>query len=359
MEEEKKKTTKRAMRTPRVTKKVNTEEKPKRVVKKRTVKKSELKEEIEIVKKSADFSLIEVIVIVLITGIVVSIASGLIVYNNYDKLNEKVVISNDELSEVYEHYNKIINNYVEDVDKQGLIDAAIGGMYNYLGDEYSMLLNEQDTSDLEEQLQGEYTGIGIEITTVFDDNEATQVVVNKVFKDSPAEKAGLRKGDIITKVDGVDMADANQVATTIKGGDKESYEITYIRDGKESVLTLTRKKVFINSVNGQVYDSVGYIKIDTFSATTESQVKQIIDGYDKSVKSLVIDLRDNTGGYLDTAYSVSNLFVEKGKVIYQLKDKNGISSEYKADSGVYRKFNKIVVLINGNSASASEILTLA
>ena len=232
-------------------------------------------------------------------------------------------------------------------------------MYNYLGDDYSTYLNQDDTSDLEEQLQGEYTGVGIEITTIYDKDNNPTIKITKVFKDSPAEKSGIKEGDIITKVDGEKMLDANQVASTIKHGEKDSYEITYIRDGKESTLTLTRKKVFINSVTGEEHGGVGYIKIDTFSATTESQVKKVLDGFSKNIKSLVIDLRDNTGGYLDTAYDVSNLFIEKGKVIYQLKDRKGTISSYEATTGVYRKFNKIVVLINEASASASEILTLA
>ncbi len=356
-EEKTKKTT-----TRRTTKKAIDSSSEVKTVKKVTPRKKTVKQDdevVKVIKKSASFSLIEVIVIVLITGIVVSIASGLIVYNNYDKLNITPMSAPGDLDEVYEHYNKILNNYVEEVDKQGLIDAAIGGMYNYLGDEYSMMLDQGDTNDLSEQLEGEYTGIGIEITTIINEDQSTTVKVNRVFKNSPAEEAGIKAGDIIKKVDGELMLDANQVATTIKGGNKESYEITYIRDGKESTLTLTRKRVFINSVNGEVHGNVGYIKVDTFSATTESQMKKVIDGFGPNVTSIVIDVRDNTGGYLDTAYSVSNLFVEKGKVIYQLKDRSGKMTPFKADAGVYRKFKKIVVLINESSASASEIFALA
>ena len=356
MKEENKKVTTRASR---VKKTVAKEEKVEEAKVKRPVRKVTKKEEITVIKKSIDFSLVEVIIIVLITGLVVSVASGLIVYNNYDKINNIPVASKGDLDEVYKHYNMILNEYVEEVDKDELIDAAISGMYEYLGDEYSMYINEQDTSDLEEQLQGEYKGVGIEITTKYDDNENPTIVINRVIKDSPAEEAGLKKGDIITKVDGEVMMDANQVSNTIKGGNKESYEITYIRDGKENTLTLTRKKVFINSVTSEVYGKVGYIKIETFSATTEDQVTKALDTFDKNVKSLVIDLRDNTGGYLDTAYEVSNLFLEKGKVVYQLRGRDGIATSYKADTGVYRKFDQIVVIINENSASAAEILTLA
>lgn len=360
MKEEKKKT--RTTRTKKVSKEKEEEvisAKVKKPIKRRTVKKEDKKEEITVIKKSVEFTLVEVIVIVLITGLVVSVASGLIVYNNYDKLNKAPISSKGDLDEVYEHYNKILEGYVEEVDKQALIDAAIGGMYNYLGDEYSTYLDEDDTNTLEERLHGEYTGIGVEIVTLYDENNKTSVKINRVFKDSPAEAAGLKEGDIITKVDGEVMQDADQVANTIKGGNKESYEITYIRDGKESTLTLTRKKVLINSVSSEVIDNVGYIKIETFSATTKDQVTKILNGFDKNVKSVVIDLRDNTGGYLDTAFDVSNLFLEKGKIVYQLKNREGKITPYKADEGVYRKFNKIVVIINESSASASEILALA
>lgn len=366
--EEEKKTKKVTTRTPRVrkttrAKTVNDKDdktvdaKVKRT--RRTRKKEEVKEEITVIKKSVEFSLAEVIIIVLITGLIVSVASGYMVYKNYGKISNTEIASRDDLDEVYKHYKRIMNNYVEEVNKDELIDAAIAGMYNYLGDDYSTYLNQEDTSDLDEQLQGEYTGIGIEITTLYDDNKNPYVKVNRVFKDSPAELSGLRSGDIITKVDGEKMLDANQVSTTIKGGKKDTYEITYIRDGKESTLTLTRKRVYINSVNSEEYGNVGYIKIDTFSSTTKEQMIKVLDNFSKNINSVVIDLRDNTGGYLDTAYEVSNLFVEKGKIIYQLKDRSGKIESFKADEGVYKKFNKIVVLINEYSASASEILTLA
>lgn len=363
MKEEKKKI---ATRTPRVKKttkvvkkdtKVSTPEDVK-VVKKTARKKPENKET-TMIKKSVEFSLVEVIIIVIITGLAVSIASGLIVYNNYDKINFTPTTDKSEFDEFYKHYNKIINGYVEEVDKDKLIDAAIAGMYDYLGDDYSMYLNEEDTTDLEEQLHGEYTGIGIEITTLFDEDNKATIKINRVFKDSPAERAGLKAGDIITKVDGKEMLDANEVANTIKRGNKESYEVTYIRDGKESTLTLTRKKVFINSVTSETYGNVGYLKIDTFSATTKDQIKKELKKFNTNVNSIVIDLRDNTGGYLDTAYDVSNLFLPKGAVVYQLKNRQGKTTSFEADEGVFRKFNKIVVLINESSASASEILALA
>lgn len=325
----------------------------------RTTKKVKQKEEIEIVNKSVDFNLLEVVIIILITGIVVSIASGLIVYNNYDKLNIKEASNNDELSEFIESYNHIINSYVEEVDKKELIDAAIEGMYNHLGDDYSMYLDIDNTNDLEEQLNGEYTGVGIEIRTDVNENNKYETVINRIFENTPAERAGLKAGDILLKIDGEEVVDASFIANTIKKGNKESYEITYKRDGKEHTVTLVRERVYINSVTSKTYDNVGYIKVETFSATTEEQIRKAINEFDKNITSLVIDLRDNTGGYLSAAEDVSELFLEKGSVVYQLKDRNGKITKYEAKTGVLRKFDKIAVLLNSNSASASEILALA
>ncbi len=317
------------------------------------------KEEIEIVNKSVDFNLLEVVIIILITGIVVSIASGLIVYNNYDKLSVKEASNKDELSEFIESYNHIINSYVEDVDKKELIDAAIEGMYNHLGDDYSMYLDVDNTNDLEEQLTGEYTGVGIEIRTDVKENNKFETVINRVFENTPAERAGLKAGDVLLKIDGEEVVDASFIADTIKKGNKESYEITYKRNGKEHTVTLIRERVYINSVTSKTYDNVGYIKVETFSATTEEQIRKAINAFDNKVTSLVIDLRDNTGGYLSAAEDVSELFLEKGSVVYQLKDRNGKITKYEAKAGVLRNFNKIAILINSSSASASEILTLA
>jgi len=310
--------------------------KPVKSIRKKVIKENDM----EIVNKSVDFNLLEVIIIILITGIVISITSGLIVYNNYDKLTIQKEQTNSELSEFVENYEKIIENYVEEVDKKALIDAAIEGMYNYLGDGYSMYLNKEDTDELEEQLTGEYTGIGIEIRTEVKEDGTYQAVINRVFSDTPAKRAGLQAGDILIKVDDIDVTDSAMVANTIKNGDKESYSVTYLRDGIENTVTIKREKVYIDSVSSTTYDNIGYIKIDTFSATTKDQITKILDSFDSSINSLIIDVRDNSGGYLNTAYNVADLFIEKGKVIYQLKDRDGKISKFEAKSGVYKNYNK-------------------
>ena len=336
------------------------EEKQEEKKTRRRIKRVKKQEENDIINKSVEFNLLEVIVIILITGIAVSITSGLIVYNNYDKLfvRESSNNTNSELKEFTDVYNEIVNNYVKEVDKEALIEAGISGLYSYLQDDFSTYIDKEYSEALEEQLDGEYDGIGIEMITYYENGEPTVTKISKVFRNTPAEEAGLQVGDILKKVDGIVVEDATFVANTIKKGNKDSYEVTYERDGEEHTLKINKKRVQIDSVSSKTYDNVGYLKIDTFSNMTYSQVKSELNNL-SNVDSLVIDLRDNTGGYLQSAYNIADLFLEKDKVIYQLKDRTGSVKSYKAQEDVYRKYNKIVVIVNTNTASASEVLTLA
>lgn len=310
------------------------------------------------IKKSVEFNLVEVIFIILITGIVVSVASGLIVFKNYDKLSS--VASSDSttnFSEFNKAYNHIVNSYVKEVDKDKLIEAAIEGMYTYLNDEYSIYMDEETTKSLEERLDGQYTGVGIEITT----DKNNKIIINKVFSNSSAMDAGLKAGDELIALDGVLLSDKEYtyVSDTIKNSKKDTFMIKYIREGKEYEVTLKKKNVLIDSVVSKEYENVGYIQIQTFSATTSKQVKDKINNFSKNIDSLVIDVRNNTGGYLSAAYEIADYFVVKGKPIYQLKDRENKITIYKAKNDVLRNFKDISVLINNYSASASEILALA
>ncbi len=310
------------------------------------------------IKKSAEFNLVEVIVIILITGIVVSVASGFIVFKNYDKLSSVSNENSGELSEFNKAYNHIVGSYVKEVDKEKLIDAAIDGMYSYLNDEYSVYLDKDTSESLEQRLDGEYTGVGIEITSNKTDGK---ILVSKIFEDSPAMDAGLKVGDQLIALDDILLStkEYTYVSDTIKNSKNDKFKIKYIRDSKEYEVILKRKVVTIDSVTSNEYGNVGYIQIQTFSATTSKQVKNKISKFSNNIDSIVIDLRNNTGGYLSAAYEIADYFVAKGKIIYQLKDKNNKITKYNAKTGVLRSFKGISVLINNYSASASEVLTLA
>ena len=336
----------------------NNKKRVKKEIKTEEPKKEKLILDEEFINKNVNFSLLEVIIIILVTGIVVSLSTGLIVYNNYDKISKsKSDDPSSEIKEFTESYNHIINSYIDEVDKSKLIDAAISGMYNFLNDEYSIYMDNDMTESLNEQLEGTYDGIGIEMTM----NNKGVIYVTQVFKNTPAEKAGLKPDDILVALDGESLEGKTtaEVASVIKKGTKSEFKLTYKRDNIEKTVTVNKKHIYINSVKSEIFDNIGYINISTFSATTEEQVKKELDNFDKNISNLIIDLRNNTGGYLNAAYDVSELFLKKGKVIYQLKDRNNKITKFTAKSGEYRHFNNIIVIINGSTASASEILALA
>lgn len=336
----------------------NNKKRVKKEIKTEEPKKEKLILDEEFINKNVNFSLLEVIIIILVTGIVVSLSTGLIVYNNYDKISKsKSDDTSSEIKEFTESYNHIINSYINEVDKSKLIDAAISGMYNFLNDEYSIYMDNDMTESLNEQLEGTYDGIGIEMTM----NNKGVIYVTQVFKNTPAEKAGLKPDDILVTLDGESLEGKTtaEVASIIKKGKKSEFKLTYKRDNIEKTVTVNKKHIYINSVKSERFDNIGYINISTFSATTEEQVKKELDNFDKNISDLIIDLRNNTGGYLNAAYDVSELFLKKGKVIYQLKDRNNKITKFTAKSGEYRHFNNIIVIINGSTASASEILALA
>lgn len=336
----------------------NNKKRVKKEIKTEEPKKEKLILDEEFINKNVNFSLLEVIIIILVTGIVVSLSTGLIVYNNYDKISKsKSDDTSSEIKEFTESYNHIINSYIDEVDKSKLIDAAISGMYNFLNDEYSIYMDNDMTESLNEQLEGTYDGIGIEMTM----NNKGVIYVTQVFKNTPAEKAGIKPDDILVALDGESLEGKTtaEVASIIKKGTKSEFKLTYKRDNIEKTVTVNKKHIYINSVKSERFDNIGYINISTFSATTEEQVKKELDNFDKNISDLIIDLRNNTGGYLNAAYDVSELFLKKGKVIYQLKDRNNKITKFTAKSGEYRHFNNIIVIINGSTASASEILALS
>ncbi len=317
-------------------------------------------------ERELSFNLVEIIIIVIITVLVSCSVFAFLVFNNYIKTgsdrvtNNTISIDKDSdkyLKEFIKTYNNIVDNYVESVDKEELIDKAIEGMFYYLDDNYTNYLDESQTEDLMEKLDGVYNGIGVEIITESDNT----VKVNKVFENSPASKGGLQKGDIILKLDDEDVSEkgASYFANKVKNGEKSSFKITIKRNEEIIELTLSTESVEIPSVESEIYDNIGYLKIETFSALTYEQFSDKLEELEKNnIAGLVIDLRDNTGGYLNVTSKIADIFIEKNKVIYELKDNTGVIKKYRAETSSNKNY-PISVIINGASASASEILALA
>ncbi len=265
-----------------------------------------------------------------------------------------------DLDKVVDTYYAIVDNYYGDLDKDTLIDGAVEGMISSVGDSYTSYSNIDDTNSFDETINGSYEGIGCSIVT-YSDNK---IVVIDVFDNSPASKAGLKIGDVVIKVDGQSYLDKNgdDVSNYIKDSGKDKIVLTVLRDDEEKDVTINLSKVEIPYVTGKLLEKdnkkIGYIDVALFSSTSYKQFKKELISLEKQkIDGLVIDVRGNSGGYLSSVTDIANLFLEKGKIIYKLESSS--ETENKKDTTKEKRNYKIAVLIDEDSASASEILASA
>lgn len=302
-------------------------------------------------KKGKGFNLMSVVIIICITSLISAITSGIIVTNNYD-LSYKGLSTDKNLNEFLKAYSNIVNNYYEDIDKEKMLDAAMDAMLNYLGDNYTTYLTKEQRKELEERLAGEYEGLGIKIS-------GREIV--EITENSPASEAGLMVGDLFVSVEGTDVTNATSsiISTLIRDDSKKEVNIVIDRNGNQMPFKITKSLIPTSSISYELKENnIGYLKIDIFSRPLTSEIENaLVDMESKGMQKLIIDVRDNTGGYLDSAETTASLFLEKGKLIYSLQDKNG-KEDYKDTTETKRNY-PIVVLINRNSASSSEILAAA
>lgn len=303
------------------------------------------------------FSTLEVVILIFIS-VVVSLVIGFVVTSKFNKGN--LYEKDKNIKKFIKNYNYIIDNYYEDVDKKQLINNAIKGMLDSLDDDYSYLIGEDDSDTFDIQLEGEYQGIGIEIIGYTNG----EIVVHNVFEDSPAKEAGLEKNDIIKKIDEIDCTNKNvtEISKYIREGNKKEFIFEIERDSETKKISVTRNKVTIKSVDSKIIEKdgkkVGYIRIGIFSNIAYKQFKNELGKLEENkIDSLIIDVRDNTGGHLSTAVNIISLFLDSKHVIYQTETK-GIVKKYYSNGDVTKKY-PIVILQNGNSASASEMLSAA
>lgn len=265
-----------------------------------------------------------------------------------------------DLKKVVDTYYAIVDNYYGELDKDKLIDGAVEGMISSVGDTFTSYSDTESTSSFDETINGSYEGIGCTVATLEDGT----ISVIDMFDDSPSYKAGLKVGDVILKVDGesYEGKNSNDISNYIKNSGKSKIVLTVKRNNEEKDISINLSKVEIHHVSGKVIEQdnkkIGYIKISLFASNSYKQFKNKLDELEKSnIDDLIIDVRDNSGGYLSSVTDICNLFLDKGKVIYQLEDSKG--KVKKKDTTKEKRKYDIVVLINGGSASASEILASA
>lgn len=262
-----------------------------------------------------------------------------------------------EIKDKAEILSSYINRfYLNDIDYGKMGDIIYKAMVSGLDDKYAAYYTKDEYKDISEKTKGEFCGIGAYISQGKNDNS---LKVAGVVKGGPAEKAGIKKGDIIVEVDGENIQgkDSSYAVSKMKGKKGTNVSISVMRKGNKKPITFNIKREVIhdNTVSYKMLDNnIGYISVSAFETVTKKQFKSAVDCLEKkNEKGLIIDLRDNGGGLLDTALDMLDQILPKKLVVYT-KDKNGVAEEY------YTKDDKeikipIVILVNGNSASASEV----
>lgn len=253
-----------------------------------------------------------------------------------------------------EAYRQLAANYDGDLDANKLSDGAARGMVKAVGDDYTTFLDKEEAAEFNKSLNGEVSGIGAEIGV-----RNLQPTVLRVLDDSPAKKAGLKTGDIFVAVNGTSVAGetASGVADKVTGEAGTTVKLT-MRRGSESLdFSITRAQISDPSVRWSVSDDVGILTISRFDDNTGSLARKAAKEFiDKGVKSVIVDLRNNGGGYLTAAQEVASLWLDSGKTVVTEKSRGQVTETVKASGNPTLKGKKTIVLVNGSSASASEIV---
>ena len=250
----------------------------------------------------------------------------------------------------------IDENYIGDVDEEALEEGIYKGYIQGLEDPYSVYYNEEETKDLYETTEGEYSGIGAVLSQ---DLESGVITLVQIYEDSPGAKAGLKDNDILTKVGDIEVTgmDLSEVVTYIKGEKGTDVDLSVLRgeDAEEITVTATRDTVEAQTVKYEMLEGqTGYLSVSEFDSVTYAQYEEALNELtDQGMTGLIVDLRNNPGGNLNTVCEMLDLVLPKGTIVYT-EDKDG--KRETATSDDEHQINvPMVVLVNGNSASASEI----
>ena len=284
---------------------------------------------------------------------------GIFLFKTSDTVKNTAVQKNnvDKYSSLFLVRDTLMEKYDGEIDDDKLLEGAIKGMTSALDDPYTVFMNNEEFDKLMKQSNGSMNGIGVTVANV--DNKIT---VLSVLKDSPAEKAGLEKKDIIEKVDDTEYTgdQLSEAVSTITSSGESGVNLTIKRGEQETFnVNVIPEEVKITVIDGQMIDSdLGYIRIKSFmnENTAEDFKNKISDLKNQGMKGLILDLRENPGGLLSQAVGVASQFIPAGKVITYTVDKYGNKNESLSVGGIAEGM-PLVILVNGNSASASEVVT--
>ena len=254
----------------------------------------------------------------------------------------------------HQNWNRWKNRYQGKIKTDEDARVAIDSMIASLDEPYTRFMTKKDFEELATSITSKIYGIGVNIYS-----NAGKTEIFNVMPGTPADFAQLKQGDIITAVDGKDISGMNisEVASLVRGPENSIVELTILRDGKKINKKIKRKEIKIKTVKSSVLDNhIGYIKIISFmSGTTPNEFIEALDNT-KNTDSLILDLRGNTGGLLDNAVFIANSFINNGTIV-DIIYRNGYKKSIKAQDEGYATDKPVIILVNGASASASEILS--
>ena len=268
-------------------------------------------------------------------------------------------VSEKDVNDKLDLINALIDRYYlyeDEVDADALVEGIYSGYASALGDPYTEYYDKEEAQALLENTNGEFSGIGATLTQASGD---TGVTIVNVYKDSPADKAGLKAGDILYQVDDHEVAgeDLETVVSWVKGETGTEVTLKVRRGGEELTVTAVRDTIEVQTVEYEMKeDNIGYLSVSEFDKVTYDQFSEALDSLEEQgMEGLVIDLRNNPGGNLDTVTDMLRLLLPKGTIV-SIKDKDGNTEELTCD-GEHEFTKPLAVLVNQYSASASEIFS--
>lgn len=305
----------------------------------------------------------KMIMLVILTAAITFIVTSILMNNVIGKHNikySKILSGTSSIERTFQNFKSFIEkNYIGTIDENKMLESAIKGYVEGLEDEYSEYITADEMKEYMEETNGKYVGIGIYIAN---NTQTNQIVVLMPMKASPAEEAGIKSGDIITKIDGIEYKgeDLTKASNALKQEEGTKVKVEVLREDKTIELEVERRTIKINHIESKVIgNNIGYMEINTFDEGCYEEFEQKWQELKKqNITSLIIDLRNNGGGIVEEATDIADLFVEKDKTLLITTEKNKEEKVTKAKKE--REINiPVVILVNENTASSSEILAAA
>ncbi len=303
----------------------------------------------------------KIIMLVTLTIVITAMITTIALYKTIGNQNIKYISADGTtIGQKIAYYKKFIQeNYIYDINEEKMLESAIKGYFEGLGDQYSEYITKEEMQDYMADATGKYVGIGVYITN---NTQTNQIVVIMPMKGSPSEEAGIKSGDVILKIDGEEYKgeDLSKASNKLKAQEGTKVKLEILRNEEKIEIEVERKTIKVNHIESKILENnIGYIQISTFD---DGCYKEFVENYNKikeqNIKSLIIDLRNNGGGIVEEATNIADMFVNKGEKLLITTEKNNKEEVTKAKKEKEIEI-PVVLLVNENTASASEILTAA